>query len=189
MRSSNIIGTIRSLPLFSIKNASLIVGFGILTALSSKLSFYLPFSPVPITLQSFVVLLSGAILGARSGALSQITLIAMGAAGLPVFAQALPGNLVLLGPTGGYVLGFVLAAYISGAFFEKFTRPGFLKSFLLFFVASLFIFLPGVAWLTTYTGKDLWTAIQIGFVPFILGDFVKCAFAVGFLRLLRWARY
>lgn len=161
-----------------------VLAMGVLTALASKIYFYLPWSPVPISFQSFSVLLSGILLGSRKGALSQISLIAMGTAGLPVFASPAPGFSVLLGPTGGYILGFVLAAYVAGGLFERFQPKRFSTQFGLVFLSSLFIFLPGLLWLSLYTGSDLLKALQIGFIPYLPGDLLKCLGLVAFLQAL-----
>lgn len=152
-----------------------IVSFALLTAASSKLSFPFPGSPIPITLQSFMVLLAGWTLGSKRGALSQLTLIGLGLTGLPVFSAPLPGQIVLLGPTGGYILGFVLAAYAMGLLRERFALRNPLVRFSAIFLASLYIFLPGVIWLVSLT-KISWTqGLAIGLYPFLLGDVVKCA--------------
>lgn len=161
-----------------------VLGIGALTALAAKVSFFLPFSPVPITLQSFVVLLAGVILGSKKGALSQVSLIGMGLTGLPVFAEPLPGFAVMAGPTGGYILGFVFAAYVAGRISEDLKPKNLLSQFFYLFLASLFIFLPGVIWLSVYTGADLGKALQLGFFPFLAGDIMKCFAVAGFSKLL-----
>lgn len=161
-----------------------IVAFAVLTALCAA-RIPLPFSPVPITLQSLSVVLAGAMLGPWRGALSQITLIGMGLIGLPVFSDRLPGFITLAGPTGGYILGFVLCAFVTG-WIVRYQKPaGFWTKSLYFFVASLFIFLPGVLWLKVLTGASLATALAMGFYPFLLGDVIKTFVAAGFLKAVR----
>jgi len=164
-------------------DASQILAFGCLTALAAKAQFFLPFTPVPITLQSWMVILSGVILGARKGALSQCSLIAMGALGAPVFSLPVPGIAVLLGPTGGYILGFVLGAYVTGWLFERFQPKAFLIQFAMMFVGSLFIFLPGMIWLSQYVQTSLLGLFQIGFIPFMPGGVLKCLLAVAVWRV------
>jgi len=154
-----------------------IVGFAALTALCSHAKFYLPFTPVPITLQTLAVVLAGAMLGSKKGAASQLTLIGASLAGIPVFST--PG--AVFGPTGGYILGFVLAAYVSGWMFERLNTKSFMVKFGLLFLASLFIFLPGVVWLKTLTGISFSKAIALGFTPFLIGDLIKTLIATLFL--------
>ncbi|MDB5036576.1 MAG: hypothetical protein JWQ35_104 [Bacteriovoracaceae bacterium] len=177
---------------FSWKAASIqlaqICLFTALTALAAQIRFPLPGNPVPITLQSLAVILSGAFLGSRKGALSQILLIVLGSAGLAVFSQPNPGYIVLLGPTGGYIFGFVLAAYVSGWISENTPKTSFTNRNIQLFLASLFIFLPGVVWLKTYTGQSLTHAIQLGFVPFIVGDLVKTVIAASIVSSTKTIR-
>ncbi len=97
----------------------LVALFAALTAIGGWLSFPLPFSPVPITLQVLFVLLAGALLGPMRGALSQIIYVLIGAIGLPVFAQFSGGIGILVGPTGGYLIGFIVAAFLVGLIVEK----------------------------------------------------------------------
>jgi len=159
--------------------------FAGLTALASKVQFFLPFSPVPITLQSFAVLLSGVLLGSKKGALSQISLIGMGLCGLPVFSVATAGPAVLFGPTGGYIFGFMVAAFVAGWFFESFKPKSLSFQCLFLLLASFCIFIPGIAWLQIFTGKSLWLSLKIGFYPFLPGDVLKCLAAAFFIRALR----
>ncbi len=151
-----------------------VIGFALLTAVAAKISFPLPGSPVPVTLQSFMVMLAGLALGSKRGALSQLSLIGMGLAGLPVFSAPLPGNIVLLGPTGGYILGFVACAYATGLVFERLELKNFGLRFLTIFALSFFILVPGVLWLSVYSGGDFSKAISTGLIPFLAGDVVKC---------------
>jgi len=131
-----------------------IAGFAALTGLCAHAKFFLPFTPVPITLQTLAVVLAGAMLGPYKGALSQMALIAAGLIGLPVFAQA---SVV----TGGYLLGFILAAFVAGWIFQYSKPKSFFLKFNLLFIASLFIFLPGVIWLKTFTGMSFSKAARI----------------------------
>lgn len=159
-----------------------IVGFAVLSALSSKIQVPLDFTPVPVTLQTFVVLLSGALLGPYKAAASQLTLIGMGLAGLPVFTSPLPGHLVLLGPTGGYIMGFVLAAFVSGWIFQNTKKRCLILDFVYMFIASFFILVPGLIYLGRFTGMDWHKTLALGFWPFILGDLIKCFLAAVFLQ-------
>lgn len=161
-----------------------VLAFTVLTALCAHARFYLPFTPVPITLQSFAVILAGAFLGSQKGFASQALLIAAGAVGLNVFSAG-AGIAVILGPTGGYLLGFMLAAFVAGKMAERKTLKGFWETSALLFVASLFILIPGVIWLKVLTGSSWISAIQMGFIPFIIGDIVKTFAAAAAVKALR----
>jgi len=158
-----------------------VIGFALLTAFAAKAQFYLPFSPVPITLQSLIVLLAGAVLGSKKGAASQLSLIGMGFAGLPVFTLPLPGSAVLLGPTGGYIWGFVLAAFAMGLFLERFKRPSLAQLAFFIMTAKALIFIPGLLWLSFFIPG--WSAVlTTGLWPFIPGAVLKGIVLIGILR-------
>jgi biotin transport system substrate-specific component len=146
----------------------------VLTAAASQVSFPLPFTPVPFTLQPMVVLLGGAMLGARLGASAQALYLALGVAGLPVFAFApeLPqGVWRLVGPSGGYLMAYPLAAFVTGALAQRGLDRRFHTSVLAMAAGLAVIFAGGVLWL----GKDLGmsAAVAAGFTPFALVDAVK----------------
>lgn len=150
-----------------------VVGFALLTALCAKIQFYFPFSPVPITLQSFAVLLAGAVLGSRKAALSQISLILLGLSGLPVFTLPLPGLMTLMGPTGGYIFGFVGAAYLFGLWTET-GRLRSLAGLLTALVTShIALFLPGLLWLSFFVPGGAEAVLMAGLWPFLPGAVVK----------------
>ena len=145
-----------------------------LTAASAQVSFPLPFTPVPFTLQPMVVLLGAAVLGSRLGAISQVLYLAAGIAGLPVFALApdLPqGAARLLGPTGGYLLAFPLAAFVAGWFAEHGLDRRYLPSIAAMFAGLSTIFAGGVAWLALTIGWR--AALETGLYPFIVVDVIK----------------
>lgn len=148
-----------------------------LCILCAQIRIPLPGTAVPITLQSFAVLLSGALLGASRGALSQAILIGLGAAGFSVFSSGGPGYLALLGPTGGYIVGFVLAAYVSGLLFELKRPKSFFIQSLYLFIGSLFIFVPGLVWLKAFTHATWTQTLAMGLWPFLIGDIVKVLLA------------
>jgi len=162
-----------------------IIVFSLLTAVSSKFSIELVFSPVPISLQSLAVISAGLFLGPWKGAASQIALIAWGLAGYPVFARALPGIVVLMGPTGGYIMGFVFCAFLAGWMAQNVFPKGWIKEYALILLASMFIFLPGVLWLKVWAGTSLQQSLVLGFLPFLPGDFIKCALALIAYRFFR----
>jgi biotin transport system substrate-specific component len=150
-----------------------IIGFAFATAVAAQIRVPLPGNPVPLTLQTAVVLLAGMRLGARDGALSQALYLGCGALGLPFFAGA-AGAAVLFGPTGGYLLGFVIAAYAAGAIGSS---RSFFRAWLIAFAASLLVFVPGVIQLQWFMGLSWTQALAMGVVPFILGDLVKVTLA------------
>ncbi len=151
------------------KELSLVALFAALTAVGGFIS--IPFYPVPLTLQVFFVLLSGAVLGKRLGALSQVVYVGIGAIGAPVFHNLTGGLGILLGPTGGFLLGFIPGAYVSGLVYEKMKSDKLRFSGLLLSLAP--IYLLGITWLSFVTGMPIKNAALVGGIPFIPGDFVK----------------
>lgn len=148
--------------------------FAAFTALTARVTIPLPFTPVPITLQVMAVLLAGLVLGPKAGAASQIVYLAMIAAGLPVDANAL-GLAALTGPTAGYLIGFVPAAFLSGWLAEK--LPSTRASRFLAACAGVgVIYAAGVAWLAPAVGS-LSRAWMLGVAPFILIDLGKALVA------------
>jgi len=135
----------------------------------------LPFTPVPITGQTFAVLLVGAALGAGRGAGALMLYLLMGMTGLPVFAGGAAGLFHLTGPTGGYLLGFVIAAAAVGRMAEHGWERSFRTSLIPFSLGTLLIYLVGVPWLALYVGPQ--AAIQKGLLPFLPGDLIKLLLA------------
>lgn len=143
-----------------------------------------PFYPVPMTLQTLAVLAVGAGLGARLGAASVLLYLAEGAVGLPVFHNGTSGPVVLLGPTGGYLLGFVLAAALVGWFAERGADHKPARMFAAALLGGAILYVPGLAWLAAFTGAE--TALAVGLVPFLLGDLIKITVvALGFPAVRR----
>jgi biotin transport system substrate-specific component len=145
-----------------------------LTAAAAQLSFPLPFTPVPFTVQPMIVLIGGAALGARLGAFSQILYLMLGMAGLPVFAFApeLPqGFARLMGPTGGYLMMYPLAAMVTGWLAEQGLDRKFGPSIVAMSAGLSVIFLGGVAWIARAAG--LQAALATGLYPFIVVDIMK----------------
>jgi biotin transport system substrate-specific component len=151
-----------------------VAAFALLTALGAFIRIPLPFTPVPITLQTFFVLMAGVYLGGRDAAASQIAYLAIGATGLPVFAGG-AGLAHLLGPTGGYLMAFPIAAWFVGATL----RPGdrLVRTLAVFGVVKLVIFGLGTAWLAHVMNVDAQRAIALGVVPFLPGTVLKLAAA------------
>lgn len=158
----------------------------LLTAVAAQISIPLPFTPVPFTFQPMLVLVGGAALGARLGATSQILYLALGIAGLPVFAASpvLPqGALRLLGPTGGYLMAYPLAAFVAGSLAERGLDKRYWTSLLAMAAGLAIVFASGVFWLATFVApaSGLGGAVAAGFTPFIAADVVKLAIAAGIL--------
>jgi biotin transport system substrate-specific component len=156
-------------------NVVLVVAGSLLTALAAQVSIPLPFTPVPITGQTFAVLLVGAALGSRRGAASMALYVAQGLAGLPVFAGGKAGLAVLLGPTGGYLIGFIAAAFVTGWLAERGWDRRPLTTALAMVLGNLVIYLLGVSWLAVFVGIS--KAPLLGMVPFIPGDILKIVLA------------
>ena len=156
------------------------------TIAAAQVSIPLPFTPVPFTFQPMVVLLAGAALGARLGAYSQILYLALGIAGLPVFAASpiLPqGALRLLGPTGGYLMAYPIAAFVAGYLAERGFDRRYVTSFLAMGAGLAIVFALGVLWLASFAtpAVGLEAAIRTGFLPFVGADLIKLAIAAGIL--------
>jgi len=153
----------------------LVVGMSLLTGLAAQVAIPLPFSPVPVTGQTFAVLLAGALLGSRRGALSQVTYIAEGLAGMPVFAGGHAGLAWALGPTGGYLAGFVAAAFVTGWLAERGWDRKVLTAALAMAVGNGVIYAFGLVWLTQFVGPE--RLLLAGLAPFLVGDAVKIGLA------------
>ncbi|NOZ59004.1 MAG: biotin transporter BioY [Euryarchaeota archaeon] len=153
--------------------------FAGLTGMGAQLRLYLPFTPVPITGQVFFVLLSGMVLGRRYGALSMALYAGLGALGVPWFAGGAAGLEVLLGATGGYILGFILAAYLIGHYTHSYVASRSLASQLtLMFSGVAVIYLVGAVQLALVSGLSPAKALALGVLPFVPGDILKAIAAV-----------
>jgi len=160
----------------------------VLTAAAAQISVPLPFTAVPLTLQPMVVLLGGLALGSRLGSASQILYLAAGIVGLPVFAASAvlpPGPLRLLGPTGGYLMAYPLAAFLTGYLAERGFDRRYLTSVVAMLAGLLVIYTAGGTWLGLFaTASDGTTpgvsaAFLVGVYPFIGPDLIKLAIAAG----------
>jgi len=166
------------------------------TGLFAQIKIYLWFTPVPITGQTFAVLMSGILLGRWWGGASQALYAGFGAAGVPWFAGWSGGTAVLTGPTGGYIVGFILAALFVGYFADTFinSRRFFPMLGLMIFANFVLIHGPGLLWLNThayelwlkgsqvlglgpYEGRSLLSLLMAGTIPFIVGDLIKIGIA------------
>ncbi|MCX5711900.1 MAG: biotin transporter BioY [Candidatus Omnitrophica bacterium] len=164
-----------------------VFSFVLLTALGAFVRIPLPFTPVPLTMQTFFVLLAAASLGGNLGAVTQLIYIGLGLSGMSVFTGSGSGMFYLFGPTSGYLFGFVLASiFISGFIKKAESRPAFV--FLLFLTADFLLLTCGTLWLKFVLGVSIRKASLMGFIPFAAGDIIK-VFAVTALFLKFKARF
>jgi biotin transport system substrate-specific component len=167
-------------PMDWTRSALLVVGFGLLTAAAAQVVVPLPFTPVPLTGQTFAVLLTGALLGPRLGALAMLAYLAEGAAGLPFFRGGAGGVTHFSGATAGYLLAFPAAAYVTGALAERGWDRRFVTAAAAMALGSFVILACGWAWLALMF-KGGAEAFRLGVAPFLPGDVLKVALAAAAL--------
>jgi len=170
-----------------LRDLTLIVTGSLFIALLAHVKIVLPFTPVPITGQTFAVLLIGALLGSKRGAATVMLYIAEGLLGLPFFAGGGAGLAYLFGATGGYLLGFVVSAYLVGKLCEGGMERHWRTALVPFLSGTLMIYFIGAIWLAVFVGWQ--NAFMLGVLPFILGDAIKVILAAlvlpGLWRLIR----
>jgi len=162
------------------KSSAVVAGVGVglfclLTILGAMVRVPLPGTPVPMTLQTAVVLFAGVALGARLGAFSQLLYLTIGLAGVPVFADSGAGPQYVFGATGGYLLGFLIVPIVVGRLTAR--SSGLKLTLAAAAVGTILIFTLGVGWLAISTGS-VWTALEQGLLPFWLGAVLKCGLVV-----------
>lgn len=170
-----------------------VIGFVLATAFGAQIAVTLPWTPVPVTLQPLLVILAGAMLGPRLGALAMAAYVAVGALGAPVFANGGAGLPWLLGATGGYLLAVPLAAFVTGAVARASERASSSGAQSLGLAVALSLgvavmYVGGVSWILAFTGRDPATAVALGVTPFLVGDLTKIGLAFFIVRSSRWAR-
>ncbi|HUO45291.1 MAG TPA: biotin transporter BioY [Acidimicrobiia bacterium] len=178
----------RLLPRSRVATVLAVVGFAALTALLAQISFRIPPIEVPFTGSTVGVLLAGGVLGSRKGAASMILYVLAGAVGLPVFTEQSSGLDVIIGTTaatGGYLIGFIVAAFVIGKLAERRHDRQFLTGFAAFMVGSLVIYFFGVLGLMFNIGLSFWQAVAGGVVPFVFWDIFK-ALAAGVVMPAAW---
>lgn len=164
-----------------------VIAFSLVTAACAQISLPLPFSPVPITGQTFAVLLSGAVMGWRRAFVSQVAYLAEGVAGFPVFAGGSSTVLHLVGPSGGFLLCFPFAAALVGYLVEQGTGRSAWKLASALAAGDAIILLGGSLWLRLLFHVPLAQAWLLGFYPFVIADIAKVALVAWTLpRALRW---
>ena len=181
------------------KKLVLSLGMACLVGLLAQVRFYIPWSPVPITGQTFAALLAGVIMGRRWGGISLATYAVIGIAGVPWFAPkagmaifSAGGISHLTGPTGGYIIGFIMAALFLGYFTDKYVKArGFISMLgLMFFANIALIYIPGLIWLGMWlnlvsdTPTTIAAVISMGAVPFIMGDTLKVVAAAAIAKAI-----
>ncbi|MDP3984898.1 MAG: biotin transporter BioY [Acidimicrobiia bacterium] len=174
----------RILPRSRLATLTAVVAFAGLTALAAQISFRIPPIEVPFTMQTLVVLLAGGVLGARTGAASMILYLLAGLV-LPVYAEQSKGVDVLKGTTGGYIIGFVVAAFVVGKMAERRHDREVLSAFAAFLIGSLVIYGFGVLGLMANAGLSLGEAVAGGVVPFVFWDILK-ALGAGLVLPVAW---
>ena len=162
-----------------------VVGGSLLVALCARVTLPLPFTPVPLTLQNFGVLLVGLLLGSKRGFAALALYLAEGAMGMPVFSLPSPGVAQLLGPTGGYLMMYPFVAFLAGWFLERGVRS-FMRAAVACVLAEVLLFAGGIGWLIIYT-HSLSVAIFYGLYAFVFAEIIKVMAAAAIAR--GWQRF
>jgi len=165
-----------------VRQGALVIGASLSIGLAAQVALPLPFTPVPATLQTFAVLLVGLVLGSRLGALAVLAYLGEGLVGLPVFAGGATGQSKLVGPTGGYLAGFVLAAFVVGLLAERGWTKRRLSTLGALLIGHAVIYTCGVTILAAFMPWRL--ALVQGVLPFLPGEAIKSAAVVS---ALPWA--
>ena len=167
------------------KQAGIVIGASLVVALCARVTVPLPFTPVPLTLQNFGVLLVGLLLGSRRGFAALALYLVEGASGMPVFSPTGPGGIAqIIGPTGGFLMAYPLVAFTAGWIYEHTSRR-FAWAALAGFAAEVVLFAGGLGWLFVLT-HSLSVAIKWGLYWFLFAEVIKIAMAAGFAA--RWNR-
>lgn len=157
--------------------------FAALTAILSQI--VIPIGPIPINLATFAVFISGALLGSKLGALSLLIFALLGAFGVPVFAMFRSGLDALLGPTGGYIIGYIPAAFITGFIIEKRNKNNKTFIFPIAMLGGMITYLTlGTAWFMFLMNMDLYSSLMICVIPFLPGEFIKITVATIIVKRL-----
>ena len=166
-------------PLDSVRSAGLVIVFSLFIAACAQFTIHI--GPIPITGQTFAVLLTGMLLGSRLGAAAVIAYLIEGAIGLPFFAGGGAGLVRFLGPTAGYLVAFPAAAFIVGAFAEHGWDKRYETAVAAMAIGSAIIFLGGWAWFAILTNTSPVAAFKLAVLPFLLGDVIKIALGAAVL--------
>jgi biotin transport system substrate-specific component len=162
----------------------LVLGASFLICLSGKIAIPLWFTPVPIATQNSVILILAALLGSRRGAAATFLFLFQGAMGLPVFSTSATGFAYFFGPTGGYLIGYLIASFVVGYIAER--NKTLTQGFLAMAVGNLVIYVCGASYLATFVGSA--KAFTLGIAPFLLGDLLKIIAGLNILKWAGWSR-
>ena len=166
-----------------LRDIALVSGAAAVTGLAAQVSIPLPFTPVPVSLQTFTVLLSGAALGPIRGGLGMVVYLVAGLAGVPWFSEQRSGFDF---PSFGYIIGFVLAGTVVGWLARRGLDRSVSGTIVIMVLGNLLIYAVGVPWLANWLGVDVPRALELGAWPFVLGDALKIALAAGLLPAAWW---
>ena len=166
------------------KQAAIVISASLFVALCARVTVPLPFTPVPLTLQNFGVLVVGLLLGSRRGFAALALYLLEGASGLPVFNPAGPGGIAqLLGPTGGYLVSYPFVAALAGFIYER-GRSTFARAAVAGFAAEVLLFASGLTWLAMWS-HSLAQAFRFGLYWFLSAEVIKILFAAAFAARFR----
>ena len=154
-----------------------------LTIVSAQVVIPLPFTPIPITLQTFAILFGAAALGPNKSTIAQTLYISLALIGFPVLASDKGGFEAVFGATAGYLFAFILSSYVVGILAKKFSTKLVINVFISYFAGTLLIYLLGASWLSFYTGNGIIYGIEKGVLPFIIGDILKAFLAASLLPI------
>lgn len=163
------------------QNAALVLLSSVLLGLLGQLAIRLPFTPIPIVTQAQAALLLGFLLGPHRAAAAVFAFLIQGAMGFPVFANGGAGVMTLIGPRGGYLIGYMIGAFIVGKIWERVRERTPLRAFLTLCLGNSILYLLGAAYLSTFVGIQ--KAIWLGIAPFILVDVIK---NIACVKILQW---
>ncbi len=172
-----LVGTVAGRVARHARTAAVVAGFALLTAAFAQIEIPLGFTPVPLTGQTFAVLVAGAALGARLGASSQALYVALGAVGFPFFSGGDGGWEAATGVTAGYLAGFVVAAAAVGRLAERRCDCRVATAIGAFAIGTVIVYAFGVPWLAVSLGVSLPAALELGLAPFVAGDLIKIVVA------------
>jgi biotin transport system substrate-specific component len=164
-----------------LKEVALVLGASLIIALFKPLA--IPLTPVPVAVQGHVILLLACLLGSKRASMAVLLFLIQGAYGLPVFASGKMGLLAFAGATGGFLIGYLPAAFCTGYLMERFKQPTPLKAVLAMTVGNIIVYLFGIPWLAQFTGFS--TAFVVGMLPFLLPDMLKLFAATRILKSFR----
>jgi len=174
---------LQKIPLWA-KNLILILGASIIIGLFGYISIPLPFTPIPIAIQPFLVLFFAVLIGGKRAVAAVAAFLLQGAMGLPVFAGGASGIVTLMGPRGGYLIGYLVAAYIVGRLMEMGGKRTILNAFLAMFAGNVCIYICGALVLSFFVGGI--QALLLGVAPFVIVDLVKISVGLKFLQIIGW---